>query len=136
VELTPQIAGDIAGQDHRQQTVLEAVLVKNVTQARRDHRADAVGAERPHRRLARRAAAEVLSGHDDLRTAKPRPVQNELRLLRAVGVKAHVVEEKARVLRYVTVLAQEARGNHPVGVDVRQVNRHGDGGDAREGLHR
>ena len=65
--------------------------------ARRDDRAESVGLERPHRRLARGAAAEVLGRDQDLRVAVRRLVEDELRRAPAVGVEAHVVEEEARV---------------------------------------
>jgi len=134
VELPAEGGDTRRGQQDRQQPVLDAVLVEDVAEARRDHRADAPGVERPHRHLARRAAAEVLGRHEDLRAAVGGLVQDELGLLRAVGVEAHVVEQEARVVRRVPGLAQEARGDDAVGIDVRQVDRRGDRVDAGEGL--
>ena len=118
VELAPEPGDDLARQDHRQQPVLVAVRMKDVAQARRDHRSDPVRLEHPDRHLSRRAAAEILGHDEDPRPTVRRLVQDELGLLRAVGVEAHVAEEEARVPRGPLGLHQEARGNDAVGVDV------------------
>src|SRR5207245_1911470 len=135
VELAPELRDDVGRQDHRQQAVLEAVLMEDVAEARRDHRAHAVGRQRPHRGLARGAAAEVLGGDDDPGSAVRRLVQDEVGPLGAVATEAHVVKQEARVLGNAPVLAEEARRDHAIGVDVREIDRHADGGDARKRFH-
>src|SRR2546426_7160244 len=55
----------------------------------------------------------------------------ELEPLRAARVKAHVVEEEARVPRSAPGLSQEARGNDAVRVDVGQIERGRDRGESR-----
>src|SRR5206468_8538470 len=50
-------------------------------------------------------------------------------------VEAHVAEEEARVPRDPLELPQETRGDDAVGVDVGKIDRRGDRGEAREGLH-
>src|SRR5439155_26907471 len=72
---------------------------------------------------------------EDLRVTVGRLIQDELGPLRAVGVEAHVVEEKGRVPRNASGRSQEARGNDAVRVDVGQIERGRDRGESREGLH-
>src|SRR2546426_11776294 len=86
---------------------------------------------RRHTRLQGDWSSDVCSS--DL--AVGHPVQDELRLLRAVGVEAHVAEEEARVPRGPLGLPHETRGDDAVGVDVGKIDRRGDRGEAREGLH-
>ena len=50
----------------RQDAVLEAVVVEDVGERGRDHAADAEIEQRPGRMLARRAAAEIVAGDEDL----------------------------------------------------------------------
>ena len=58
------------------------------------------------------------------------------RIRQALGVKAHVVEQPRIVaLLGGAQLAQVARGYDLVGVDVRHVERRGDGGESGERLH-
>src|SRR6266849_10842663 len=105
-----QAGRDVRRQHHRERAVLEAILEEDVAEARPDHHADAVVHEGPHRHLARRPAAEVLGGDQDLRVPVAGMVQHEIGLRGAVGVEAHVVEEErpeARLAR----LAEEARGD-------------------------
>src|SRR6202012_3395337 len=70
--------------DDRQDAVLEAVGEEDVAKARADHGADAAFLQRPHRALARGAAAEVRSGDEDLRLAIGFAVEDELGILRTV----------------------------------------------------
>src|SRR5262245_21021454 len=54
------------GEGDRQETVLQRIVLENLAERRRDHRAKAVIAQRPGRVLARRADAEVAAGKQDL----------------------------------------------------------------------
>src|SRR5438034_27158 len=47
VELTAKTGDDLNRQDHRQETVLKAILMKNIPQTRHDHRTDAINVEHP-----------------------------------------------------------------------------------------
>src|SRR6218665_1586018 len=65
-------------QDHRQQAVLEAVVVEDVGERGGDDAANAEVVQRPGRVLARGAAAEILQRHDQLGLAPGLLVQNEV----------------------------------------------------------
>ena len=80
--------------DDRQDAVLEAVVVEDVGKAGRDDAADAEIEQRPRRVLARRAAAEIVAGDDDLGVAVGRLVEDEIGVLRAVVVVAHLREQR------------------------------------------
>ncbi len=99
--------------------------MEDVAEARSDHRADAPALQRPHGALARRAAAEVLGRHQDPRLPVGRPVQDELGVLGPVRPDPEIVEAELAVA-LAPRLAEEPRGDHAVGVDVRQVKRRGD----------
>ena len=79
-----QLVDLLARQHDRQDAVLEAVVVEDVGEAGRDDAADAEIQQRPGRVLARRAAAEILAGDEDLGLAVGRLVQHEIRVLAAV----------------------------------------------------
>ena len=61
-----------------QDAVLEAVVVENVGEARRDDATDAEIEQRPGRVLAARAAAEIFPGDENLRLVVRRLVQHEI----------------------------------------------------------
>src|SRR5216684_1662928 len=88
-----QLVDDLLRQPDRQDAVLEAVVVEDVGEARRDDAADAEIQERPGRVLARAAAAEILAGDQDLRLPVGRLVEDEIRVLRPVIAVAQLVEE-------------------------------------------
>ena len=71
-------------QHHREQAVLQAVLAVDVGKAARHDHADVVGEHPPHRRLARRAGAEIVAGHEDAGIAELRLVEHEVRVFAAV----------------------------------------------------
>src|ERR1700745_1483235 len=77
----------------RQEAVLEAVLVEDVAEARRDDGAETVIPERIDRMLARGAAAEILIVPQDARVTISQPVQHEVGLLAPAILKAEIVEE-------------------------------------------
>src|SRR5437899_2015007 len=134
VELAPQRRHGRGGKDDREQAVLEAVLMEDVAETGRDDGTDPEGVERPHRHLARRAAAEVLRRDHGLRRSVGGLVQDELRFLRAVGLEAYIVEQKERVVG-TPWLAEKPGRNDAVGVHVRQIDRRGDRGQSRGGAH-
>ncbi len=80
---------------HRQDAVLEAVVVEDVGEAGRDHAADAEVEQRPGGMLAARPAAEIVAGDQDLRLAVGRLVEDEIRVFRTVLVVAHLREQAA-----------------------------------------
>src|SRR5438034_1182950 len=100
-----------------------------------DHLAPLARLELADARIEVERQADLVPAGQELRLAVRRLVQDELRLLRAVRVEAYVVEEEARVPRRALGLSQEARWDDAVGVDVRQIDGRGDGGEPCEGLH-
>src|SRR5260221_556323 len=81
-------------QRDRQDAVLEAVVVEDVGEARRDDAGDAEIEERPGRVLAARAAAEIFAGDEDLGLAIGRLVEDEIGVFGAVVTVAHLVEQR------------------------------------------
>src|SRR5438876_2161445 len=134
MELTPETSGRLGRDDDGEHTVLEAVLHEDIAEGRPDHASDPVMHERPHRTFPRGAAAEVVRGDEDLRLPERRLVEDEISVLGAVGIEADVVEEELPVAR-LPRLAEEARGDDAVGIDVGKIHGHGRGGESGEWLH-
>jgi hypothetical protein len=78
--LTEQPFHRVRGQDHRQKTVLEAVIEEDVGKTGGDHRAQAVVVQRPDRVLTRGPAAEVFPRQQDLGAPVLRLVEDEVRV--------------------------------------------------------
>src|SRR6266851_3556063 len=129
-----QLVDDLLRQPDRQDAVLEAVVVEDVGEARRDDAADAEIQERPGRVLARAAAAEILAGDQDLRLPVGRLVEDEIRVLRPVIAVAQLVEEglaQAGALDRLQMLL----GDDLVGVDIDHRQRRGDAVERGELVH-
>src|SRR5438094_10221435 len=91
--MAPDGLADLLGQDtRRDDRILTAVGVKGVRERRYENRTEAVLAERPHRVLARRAAAEILPREQDARAPSDGMVELEVRIRAAVGPESPVVE--------------------------------------------
>ena len=69
-----------------------------------------------------------------LRRPEGRLVEDELGAP-ALAVVAHIVEQEVGVAGRLPGLAQVPRRDDAVGIDVGQIDRRGDGGEPREGLH-
>src|SRR6185312_11494370 len=121
-------------QNDRKNAVLEAVVVEDVGEARRNHALDAEVEQRPRRMLAARAAAEIRAGDQDLRLLVRRLVEHEIGIPAAVGARAHLVEEGRTQTGTLDRLQELFRNDH-VGVDIDHVERRGDAGKFLEGLH-
>ena len=140
VALAPRSASSISlsevlGADlDRQDAVLEAVVVEDVGEAGRDDAADAEIEQRPGRVLAARAAAEIVAGDQDLRLAVGRLVEDEIRVLRAVVVVAHLGEQALAEAGALDRL-QVVLGDDHVGVDIDHRQRRGDAGQLGELVH-
>src|SRR5262249_13724116 len=67
-------------QRDRQEAVLERVVLEDLAERRRDHRAEAVVAQRPRRMLARGADAEVLAREQNLPALIAWLIEDELRI--------------------------------------------------------
>ena len=115
---------------------LPGVREEDVGKGWRDDGEEAVLVERPGSVLARAAAAEVLLGDEDLCALVLRLVEHEVRPLlddvRRLGVVAPVEEEELAVAGALDALEELLRDDL-VGVDVRQRQRHGGGGEDVDG---
>ena len=85
--------------------------------------------QRPGRVLARRAAAEIVAGDEDLGVAVGRLVEHEIRVLRAVVAVAHLGEQPLAEAGPLDRLQILLRDDH-VGVDIDDRQRRRDGGRA------
>src|SRR5438270_10633518 len=106
-----QVSHLLLGELHGEQSDLQRVLAEDVAERRRDHRLEAVILERPWGVLARRPAAEIAPGEQDLPLLV---VQLEVRVL------APVEEEKLAEAGALDALEELLRDDL-VGVDVRAV---------------
>src|SRR6185312_6538578 len=114
--------------------VLEAVVVEDVGEARRDDAADAEIHQRPGRVLARATAAEILAGDQDLGIAIGRLVEDEVGILRAVRPVAQLVEQHLAEAGALDRLQMLLR-NDLVSVDVDHRHRRGDAVQRGELVH-
>ena len=120
---------DVFGERHRDQPDLQAVVAEDVGEAGRDDRLEAVVLQRPRRVLARRAGAEVRSGHEDVRALVARLVEHEVGPLPPLG------EEAGAEPGALDPLEPVGRDDL-VGVDVGTVERDGPGDDLTHCFHR
>src|SRR5208283_444837 len=117
-----------------QQSVLQGIGAKNIGDFAADDGAKTEIEERPGSMLARGSAAEITASHQNLRAARLRPVQNEIRIRRAVFAVAPIGKQMlAQAL--LGGRGEEARGNDLVGVDIAGGDDHGFGANALHGLH-
>jgi hypothetical protein len=121
-------------QGDRQQAVLEAVVVEDAGEARRDDTAQAEVEERPRRMLAARSTAEIVAGDQHAGARILRLVQHEVRNGDAGLVKAHVVEQSLAQAFALHGL-EELLGDNLVGIDIGDVQRSGLAVQADEGGH-
>ena len=97
--------------------------------------ADAEIEQRPGRVLARRAAAEIVAGDENLGVRVGGLVEHEVGIGRAVVVVAHL-REQARAEPGALDRLQVLLGDDHVGVDIVDLERRGDAGQCREFVHR
>src|SRR5690606_33020182 len=119
---------------HRQDAVLEAVVVENIGEGGRDHAAYAEVEQRPWRMLAARAAAEIVAGDEDLGVAIGRLVEHEIGVFAAVLVEAHLREQALAEAGALDGLQIILRDDH-VGVDIDDRQRRRDAREFREFVH-
>src|SRR5437588_7367 len=112
----------------RDEADLDAVLPEDVTERRPDHDVEAGVLQPPGRMLARRPAAEVPAGEQDLRAAVFGAVELEVRLLRPV-------EEQELAEAGPLDPLEELLGHDLVGVDVGAVEHRRLRRQPREGPH-
>jgi hypothetical protein len=122
------------GQADQQQAVLAGIARKYVAEAGRDDASDAEIGQRPDRMLARRSAAEIAVGDEDLRLSARRLVKHEIAALAAVLVETEHLEqmfaEPGAGQRFHII-----RGNDHVGIDIGERQRRRDRFHPNELLH-
>ena len=128
----------------RKETVLEAIVVEDVGERRRDQRAKAVIQKRPRRVLARAATAEIPARKKDRRALIARLIQHEIgiaptfgRVLSGLAVVqitpfVEQVRTEARPLDRLQKLLRDDR----VRVDVGAIERRNDSGVNSKRFHR
>src|SRR5581483_7565078 len=119
---------------HGEHPDLAGVRAEDVAEGRRDHDVEAVVLERPRGVLARRAAAEVAAGEQDLGAGELGPVQLAAGARLSLLVVAPVEEEELAVAGALDPL-QELLGDDLVGVDVRTVEHRHPAADDAQRLH-
>src|SRR5208282_3714282 len=132
--IVEQLLQDLRRDLHRQNAVLETVVVKNIAERGRDHARDAEILERPGRVLARRAAAEIAASDQDLCLAISRLVEHKIGVLAAVVAVALFGEQslaKPGALDGFQILL----GDDHVGVDVDHLQRRRDALEHGEFFH-
>src|SRR6185312_15585846 len=105
--------------------VFSAIIRKNIGKGRSDDCAEAAIAQRPWGVFARGATSEVFRCQKDACAFVARCIENELRIRRAVGRKAPVIEEELPEAGAFDAL-QELLGNDLVGIDVDAIERDND----------
>src|SRR5471030_764856 len=136
LHLVGQLLDVFDRQWHRQDAVLEAVVVEDVAEVGRDHRLDAHALQRPHRAFAGGAAAEVLSGQDDRRVAVGLLVEDAVGIFRTVRLEADLLEGVGAKTFAADVVDQPLDADDEIGVDVLAHQRRGDAGHLGELVHR
>jgi hypothetical protein len=121
-------------QPDREHAVLEAVVVEDVGETRRDEHAKSVVGKRPGGVLAARATAEVAPRQEDAGTAVFGPVQLEIGIVRPVVVKPPIEEQVLSKAGSLDPL-EELLGDDLVGIDVGPVHGSDEAGVGGVGLH-
>src|SRR5258708_2152983 len=115
---------DVGRNHDRHERVLQRVALEDVGEGGADDDAEAVLHQRPRRVLARTAATEVVSRHQDLRSLGGGLVQREIRVGRAVREVAPV-EKQIFAEAFHRRGLEKPRGNDLVGIDVLDGENHG-----------
>src|ERR1700731_1814586 len=114
---------DLVGlQRHRQKSVLQTVVVKDIGEPRRDRRAEARVVEPPHRMLARTAASEIVARDQNRRALVARLVQHEILVLAAVRITPPINKQPSLKPRPYHSLEKLLR-NNLIGIDISPIQR-------------
>src|ERR1039458_4077162 len=130
-----QLRNFVFTQTYGEEAVLRGVIGENVREGRRDDRAETEVGQSPHRMLARRSAAEVLSCNQNARAFIARLVQYEVGVLAPIRAEAPVIEHKLAKARALDPL-QKLLGDDLVGIDVDPVERRDESAMDSKWFHR
>src|SRR5208282_4021943 len=126
---------DLGGrQRDRKKAVLQTVVVEDIGELRRDHRAEARVIERPHRMLSRTAASKIVARDQNRRALVARLVQREIFVLGAVGIEPPV-DEQPLLEAGPHYSLQKLLGDDLIGIDVGAIERRDHPGEILECLH-
>src|SRR3974390_494943 len=129
-----ELGNIVFGQDCRQQTVLDGILRKDVAEGRRDDAAESVIVNGVDGGFARRAATEIATGKQYLGVGGRRLVEWKVGAFVTISVAAPVLEQHTpEALR--TRPLEIPRWQDLIGVEVRQHQWAGFGGEVHEFLH-
>src|SRR5712691_3741617 len=117
-----------------QDAILKTVGEEDIAKTRADHGADAHLLQRPHRALARGAAAEIRARHQDFRLAVRLAIQDKCGIFRSVGQIAERAERPFAKRAADVVSDQTFDADNDVGIDVASHDRRGDRGQLIERL--
>src|SRR5262249_47461315 len=115
-------------------SILKAVGEKNIAEAGADDGPGPHLLQSPNGSLARRAAAEIRTGHQDLRLPIGLAVQDEGGILRTVGQIAQRTERPFSERAANRISDQALNADDDVGIDIAPHDRRGDGGQLVEGF--
>src|SRR6185437_1648601 len=119
---------DLLVDEDGEDSVLEAIGEENVAKAGTDDGTNAHFLQRPNGSFARRAAAEIRTGDENFRVPVRLPVQDEVRILRAVRQIAQRAERPFAERAANGVADQALDADDHIGVDIAAHDRCGDGG--------
>src|SRR5690349_16823033 len=134
LDIGGKLVHDLLVDDDGQDTVLKTIGEKDIAKARADDGADTVLLERPHRALARGAAAEIRTGHENFGATQGFAVQDEIRILRTIGQIAQRAERPFAECAANRIADQALDADDDVGVDIAAHDRRSDGRELVEGL--
>src|ERR1700675_4242718 len=117
-----QLRSFLISQSHGKKSILGAVVGENISERKRNHRAEAEVGQCPHRVLSRRSAAKIFSSDQNTCAFKARLVQHKVRVLRSVRLKPPVIKQKLSKARLFDPL-QKLLGNNLVGIYVNAIQR-------------
>src|SRR5450631_943031 len=129
-----QLSHFVVGQPHGKKSIFCAVIGENVRERRGDHRAEAEVGQRPHRMLARRPAAKILSRDQNACSHIARLVEHEVRVLPSLCAEPPVIKEKLAKTRALDSL-QKLLWDDLIGIHIDAVERRYPAAMACEWLH-
>src|SRR5579883_2022370 len=124
LDLREQLAHSFMGERNGQEAVIEAIVIEDIGEARRDEHAEAIVANGPGSVFARGAAAKVILGQQDRHALIAWQVQHEGWIgLRALRIGEAPIRKERALEAAAPDGFQKARRRNLVGIDVCAVQR-------------
>ncbi len=121
-------------QTNRKHAVFETVVVKNVSEARRDDDPEAIVVECPRRMLAARPAAKIPASEQNARALVFRLIKFELRIISSV-IEEPPIKEQVLAEPGAFDTLQELLGDDLIGVNIGPVHWSDKTGEGGKGFH-